>query len=52
MSAVTEALKTISGDVTEAVYLDSDVLAAKTYKKVGVLIAKDAEMDTKGYANA
>lgn len=52
VSAVTEALKTISGDVVEAVYLDSDVLAAKTYKKIDVLIAKDAEMDTKGYANA
>ena len=51
-SAVSEALKTIGGDVVEAVYLDGDVLATKIYKKIDVLIGKDADMDIRGYANA
>ena len=51
-AAVNESLKTIGGDVVEAVYLDSDVLAVKIYKKVDVLIGKDADLDIRGYANA
>ena len=49
-AAVNDSLKTIGGDVVEAVYLDSDVLATKIYKKVDVLIGRDAGLESRGYA--
>lgn len=49
--AVSDSLQElVSGDFTEEITLDSDVLAAKTYKKIDILIGRDTTFRTRGYA--
>jgi chromosome segregation ATPase len=49
--AVSDSLQElVSGDFTEEITLDSDVLAARTYKKIDILIGRDTTFRTRGYA--
>lgn len=49
-AAVENALKTVSGDFHETIYLDSDVIARNTYKKIDVMIGEDMELTERGAA--
>lgn len=49
--AVSDSLQElVSGDFTEEITLDSDVLARKTYKKIDILIGRDTTFGMRGYA--
>lgn len=49
--AVSDSLQElVSGDYTEEITLDGDVLARKTYKKIDILIGKDTTFGKRGYA--